>query len=76
VGTSAAQKLVRERYGATVWGNPKTREQVEQQPALRRLCELLVELILVPHGAPITTNARQALQQALEADTWQRPQLA
>jgi glyoxylase-like metal-dependent hydrolase (beta-lactamase superfamily II) len=145
-GHLRSAEAVHERYGATVWGNAKTREDVEQlvtglivdgvslpagiipytpipndaeedetafwlppqralavgdilihtpeglriwwtqntealraeyrervQPALRRLRELPVELILVPHGAPITTNARQALQQALEADTWQRP---
>ena len=140
-------EAIHERYGATVWGNARTREDVEQlvtglivdgvslpagivpytpipndaeedetafwlprqralavgdilihtpeglriwwqqsteplraeyyrervQPALGRLCALPVELILVPHGAPITTNARQALQQALQAETWQRP---
>src|SRR5439155_15894990 len=70
--------LIHTPEGLRIWWEQKTealraeyREHV--QPALRRLRELPVELILVPHGAPITTNARQALQQALEADTWQRP---
>jgi glyoxylase-like metal-dependent hydrolase (beta-lactamase superfamily II) len=139
-------QLIRDRYQATVWGNAKTREDVEELvtgvvedgsvlpggvlpfapipdtagedetaywlprqralavgdiliqtpegpriwweqtteerrtafhdaalPALHRLLGLPIELILLPHGAPITQHARQAFEQALEAPTWQRP---
>ena len=135
-------EAVRERYGATVWSNPKTREEVEElvggvmadgvplpggvvpfapipnddgedetalwlprqralavgdiliqtpgglrvwwtdasrgeyderfRPALRRLLELPIELLRVPHGGAVTTDARTALAEALEAPTWQR----
>jgi hypothetical protein len=136
---------MRDRYGATVWGNAKTREELEDvitgvivdgatlpggivaytpipneagedetalwlprqralavgdilintpvglkawwpqgteahaaayrdrfQPAVRRLLELPIELILVSHGPPVTGDGRAALEHALDAPTWHR----
>jgi len=70
--------LIETPEGLRVWWENKTEErrtalQERVRPALRRLLRLPIELILLPHGGPITSDAKQSLEAALEAPTWQRP---
>jgi hypothetical protein len=70
--------LIQTPEGLRIWWEQKTEEQRAEfhdkaLPALHRLLRLPIELILLPHGPPITTHARQSFEEALEAPTWQRP---
>ena len=70
--------LVLTPEGLRIWGEQKTNEQraaLEElvRPALRRFLSLPTELILAPHGGPLSTGAHDALAEALSAPTWQRP---
>ena len=69
--------LINTPEGLRIWWEQKTDELRTEfhdsvLPTLRRLLSLPIELILVPHGGPVTLDARRALEQALEAPTWQR----
>lgn len=69
--------LISTAAGVRLWWEQKTDESRDEyrrrvQPALRRLLELPIAMLLVPHGGPVADGHR-ALEEALEAPTWERP---
>jgi hypothetical protein len=70
--------LVNTQDGLRIWWSTKRqelrRDYAERMlPTLRGLAELPVELILAPHGGPVTAEGAAALERAICAPPWQRP---
>lgn len=68
--------LIRTPEGVRIWWWEQETDQADSHdrvlPGLRRLLDLPVELLLLPHGGPIVENAHEALAISLRVPTWQR----